>query len=275
LAGKEVSILDNIFALAGVAGTDVYTALDTQPSKLIALIQVLTNGDLGSLTNAQLNFIATILNSAQIQLLTDLQLDDLTQTQLNGLVPNMGATQWALLSSGQKVDIISILTACEVSVNLTQAKKNQLNYRTPLAHITTLPCNNSFGNTNRFTDEVGGQTYANNIVIDHLYNLYWVRTPQSTATHAAAIVAAAALTVGGISSWRLPTFREIASIYQDTFGNKLNYAPFNYSASAIHWTATDGATSVQAQTYNPNAVSFATTSKAGSNIYLVCKTYQT
>jgi hypothetical protein len=29
-----------------------------------------------------------------------------------------------------------------------------------------LPSNNPFGNTNRFTDELGGQTYTNNIVID-------------------------------------------------------------------------------------------------------------
>ena len=30
----------------------------------------------------------------------------------------------------------------------------------------TLATNNPFGNTNRFTDELGGSTYANNIVID-------------------------------------------------------------------------------------------------------------
>ena len=30
----------------------------------------------------------------------------------------------------------------------------------------TLASNNPFGNTNRFTDELGGQTYTNNIVID-------------------------------------------------------------------------------------------------------------
>lgn len=35
-----------------------------------------------------------------------------------------------------------------------------------LVNFTTLPYNNGFGNTNRFTDTLGGQTYANNIVID-------------------------------------------------------------------------------------------------------------
>jgi len=32
--------------------------------------------------------------------------------------------------------------------------------------FTVLAENNPFGNTNRFTDELGGQTYTNNIVID-------------------------------------------------------------------------------------------------------------
>jgi len=32
--------------------------------------------------------------------------------------------------------------------------------------FTVLESNNPFGNTNRFTDELGGQTYTNNIVID-------------------------------------------------------------------------------------------------------------
>ena len=32
--------------------------------------------------------------------------------------------------------------------------------------FSVLSANNPFGNTNRFTDELGGTTYANNIVID-------------------------------------------------------------------------------------------------------------
>jgi hypothetical protein len=35
-----------------------------------------------------------------------------------------------------------------------------------LVDFNTLPYNNGFGNTNRFTDELGGQTFTNNIVID-------------------------------------------------------------------------------------------------------------
>jgi len=35
-----------------------------------------------------------------------------------------------------------------------------------LTDFNTLPYNNGFGNTNRFTDELGGQTFTNNIVID-------------------------------------------------------------------------------------------------------------
>jgi hypothetical protein len=35
-----------------------------------------------------------------------------------------------------------------------------------LVNYSTLPYNNGFGNTNRFTDELGGQTFTNNIIID-------------------------------------------------------------------------------------------------------------
>ena len=35
-----------------------------------------------------------------------------------------------------------------------------------LVDYSTLPYNNGFGNTNRFTDELGGQTFTNNIIID-------------------------------------------------------------------------------------------------------------
>ena len=274
LAGKEVTILDNLFALSGVTPADIYSAAAAE-GQIDGIVPLLSDDELDNLITAQLNYVTSILTSVQIQLLSDGQLDNLTQAQLNGLVPNMGATQWALLSSGQKAAIISILTGCEVSTSLPQAQKNDVNYRSSLPFSSILSCNNIFGNTNRFTDELGGQTYTNNIVIDHLLNLYVYRLPQTSATHANAIINAAALNVGGVSGWRLPTAKEIMQLWQDTFGNKLNYAPINYSASANHWTATDGATSAQAQTYNPNAPSLSTTSKAGSNIYLAVKTYLT
>jgi len=53
--------------------------------------------------------------------------------------------------------------------------------------FTVLAENNPFGNTNRFTDELGGSTYTNNIVIDwSTYDgstvLGWRRTVSTTLT---------------------------------------------------------------------------------------------
>lgn len=105
--------------------------------------------------------------------------------------------------------------------------------------------NNPFGNTNRFTDELGGQTYTNNIVIDwSTYDgstvLGWYRVVvESNVTWANAIDAALATSVGGFNSgWYLPNLYELMSIV-NLFANtaRLNYAPFNITNTYI-WTST-------------------------------------
>lgn len=114
----------------------------------------------------------------------------------------------------------------------------------------TLAENNIFGNTNRFTDRLGGQTYADNIVIDH--STYQHGSPSGTiigwykVVHASAtgswnehIDRAVALSVGTFTSgWRLPNYMEYTSIWN--FGSattRLNYAPFNDATATNFWTS--------------------------------------
>ena len=111
--------------------------------------------------------------------------------------------------------------------------------------FTTLAENNVFGNTNRFTDELGTQLYLTNIVIDwSTYNgstvLGWSRTIRggATATWSQDIAAALLLNIGGFSSgWRIPNITELLSIISFGFNpatyvfNFLNYSPFNISAN--------------------------------------------
>lgn len=107
--------------------------------------------------------------------------------------------------------------------------------------FTVLAENNPFGNTNRFTDELGGTTYANNIVID--WSTYdgttvngWYRLARPLVgayTWNQAIDNALAFSVGSFTTgWRLANLMEYSSIFNfgNSPGNKLNYAPFSLTA---------------------------------------------
>lgn len=115
-------------------------------------------------------------------------------------------------------------------------------------NFTTLASNNSFGNTNRFTDELGGTTYANNIVID------WSTYDGSTVLGLSRAVVATgktwnnavdeclAFSVGTYTSgWRLPNIREIFNLtnYVNDQNNLLNYTPLNLSSlGRVYWSST-------------------------------------
>lgn len=111
----------------------------------------------------------------------------------------------------------------------------------------TLDFTNFFGNTNRFTDTLGGQTYANNIVLDwstynsatgdvlgydrnavNLTALNWNDSIDFCLTHS----------VGGYSSgWRLANLRELENIKAQQGGWAYNYPPFNIT-SFYFWSST-------------------------------------
>jgi hypothetical protein len=145
-------------------------------------------------------------------------------------------------------------------------------------NFTTLAENNPFGNTNRFTDELGGTTYTKNIVIDwSTYNgttvLGYYRVVNATnITWNDAIDAALALSIVGYTSgWRLPNKREMENIcnYGTTF--ILNYAPFNLNVTI--WTSTTYlASTTTAYTMSQSWVNL--TSKASaSGRWMACRTF--
>jgi hypothetical protein len=114
--------------------------------------------------------------------------------------------------------------------------------------FTVLSGNNPFGNTNRFTDELGGQTYANRIAIDWStfdgtkVLGYYYTIGASDVTWNAAIDAAAALSVGRFASgWRLTNIHEMLSICNYQLTQLLNYSPFNVTNTL--WLSTTYAAS--------------------------------
>jgi len=98
--------------------------------------------------------------------------------------------------------------------------------------FTVLAENNVFGNTNRFTDELGGQTYTKNIVIDwSTYDgstvLGWRRTMTVAAWNAAVDGALVVSIAPFTSGWRLPNVVELISLQNYSLNNTMNYTPFS------------------------------------------------
>lgn len=117
----------------------------------------------------------------------------------------------------------------------------------------TLGGNNVFGNTNRFTDELGGQTYTNNIVIDHstddggeILGYYRVAN-QVNVNWNDAVDGASSLSIGSFSSgWRLPNARELDNLaYYKAGSGGVSYIPMSPLHGFNLWTSTTdpGATS--------------------------------
>ena len=174
---------------------------------------------------------------------------------------------------------IDLKPPCESSVGVELIKTGQTtSYRTGDdgdieagrdVSFSVLPGNNPFGNTNRFTDELGTQTYTNNIVIDwSTYDgtqvLGYYRTiPPSDVTWDVAIDSALALSIGSFTSgWRLPNKREMENIYNYELIGCMNYPPFNF-INTIWISTTYAASTTLAYTATSSWINLSAKSGAG------------
>lgn len=150
--------------------------------------------------------------------------------------------------------------------------------------FTVLAENNPFGNTNRFTDELGTQTYTNNIVIDwSTYDgstvLGWRRTDNgvnitwNNAIDGALLVSIGIFTTG----WRLPNVTELLSIciWDSTF--RFNYSPFNIANTFQFYTSTTnpqstGTAMMLATTASSGLLSVTKTTSTNMR-YIPCRTF--
>ena len=116
-----------------------------------------------------------------------------------------------------------------------------------LLSFDRLKSNNPFGNDLRFTDTVGTQVYANNIVIDWstydekevlgYYTLLIVGTP--TNNWEGIIDTCLTLSVGTFTSgWRLMNVKEAINIANYGSTNVYDYAPFNLSTGYNTFSST-------------------------------------
>jgi hypothetical protein len=142
-----------------------------------------------------------------------------------------------------------------------------------------LASNNPFGNTNRFTDDIGGQTYTKNIVIDwSTYNgtnvLGYKRTMQTSANWVNSLNSCAAVSISPYTTgWRMTNINELNNIWDKSrsLTDKF-FTVFNLSSADI-WSSNsvDSLTAI----YMPNSGSIPifTLSKVSLRTSVACRTF--
>lgn len=148
----------------------------------------------------------------------------------------------------------------------------------------TLPANNPFNNTNRFTDEAGNQDYLLGIVIDwSTYDgttvLGYRRTPSGVAvTWDNAIDGALSVSIPPFTNgWRLTNMNELYNLCNFQNGNGtylylLQYAPFNINVQL--WSSTTLNTQSSFAWYLDNGSPlFAYSGKTSTYKYIPCRTF--
>jgi len=139
-----------------------------------------------------------------------------------------------------------------------------------LTNFTTLPSNNPFGNTNRFTSKTGTQTYTNSVAIDWTtYNgttvLAYYFGDATTRPWATQLTQYTSSTIDGLTGWNLFNINEAVNIMNFSFpGSYLyNYPPFNLTRRYMFVSTNQtGTTCIATETGGPNP--FSSTNKSNS-----------
>jgi hypothetical protein len=227
--------------LASLSSATIHNDL-AAASKLGTLVALLTNAEINNfLTAAQVQ----ALNAAQIQSILTAQLLNLTSTQLQYILANDMSAQFlnTYLSAANR-NKINAIYALQTGQTVSYATGDDGDLKAGrLTDFFTLPLNNSFGNTNRFTDNNGGQVYTVPYLINHANGNGFCTTMQAAATWANAISNSNAFTNSLYNTgWKLPNVNEIMSLFNFSKaggggGWWLNYAPFNFGTTNF-WTST-------------------------------------
>ena len=119
-----------------------------------------------------------------------------------------------------------------------------------LTDFNTLPYNNGFGTTERFTDELGGQTFTNNIVIDwstwdggtdvNGYILSINSDSNNTTQNWGTWMSGQPYTTDGFGDWYVVNVAELSTLMNYELPSTLDGYPFNNptSGDGRFWTST-------------------------------------
>lgn len=107
-----------------------------------------------------------------------------------------------------------------------------------------LSSNNPFGNNFRFTDDLGGQDYVNDIVVDwSTYDgstvLCYKKTPTTgTSSWSDLLTTINGITVAGFENWRLWNVREMLNLMDFSLPYVFDYAPFGIGETYFYTSTT-------------------------------------
>ena len=130
-----------------------------------------------------------------------------------------------------------------------------------LVNYTTLPYNNGFGTTERFTDELGGQTFTNNIVIDWSTwdggtdvkgYIFSKNSDSNTAnTDWATWISGQPYTTGSFGNWYVINAAEMNTLFNYELSASLNGYPFYQGATGSdkYYTSTTSASNTSQAFY--------------------------
>jgi hypothetical protein len=199
-----------------------------------------------------------------------------------------GAAYGSVVAEGT-IDVI----AATASVGATLMKTGQtVSYRTGddgdieagrLTDFLTLASNNPFGNTNRFTDELGLQTYTNSIIIDwSTYNgstvLGYCRngTLGINRNWDASIDFCLALSIGTFTTgWRLWNRNEIQNVMNYSVNEPFNYAPWaGFGIAGFYWTSTtNSATTTAAYNLQTSTKNITSAAKSANSYQIAVRNF--
>ena len=144
----------------------------------------------------------------------------------------------------------------------------------------TLDYNNKFGNTNRFTDDLGTQIYTSGIIVDWTtFNqvndtvLCYYKTVElpNTLTN---LINSQPYTKNSLSNWWVCNMAQLLHLFSyGVYRNVLNYAPFNLSTATTAdslWSSTRDSATIA---YYISSLGTSLASHTGSRRALLSRTY--
>ena len=167
-----------------------------------------------------------------------------------------GNTITPVATSGNKITILDAVVAGNkglMPVQTGQTTSYATNddgdlQRGRLTDFNTIPYNNPFGNTFRFTDELGGQTFTNNIVIDwstwdggsdvNGYKHSNYSDSDSAVKNWSNWMSGQPYSTNGFGGWYVCNVKELFSIINFEYSMGFNTYPFNHSTSTNFRTFT-------------------------------------
>jgi hypothetical protein len=155
-----------------------------------------------------------------------------------------------------------------------------------LVDFNTLPYNNGFANTNRFTDELGGQTFTNNIIIDWstwdggtdvLGYILSINSDSNTSQQTwTTWMSGQPYTTDGFGDWYVVNVAELNTLLNWSYGSGLDGYPFNNptSGDGNFWTSTTLASNTNNALYkNRNTFEIRQTTKGNTNNAMWVRTF--